>query len=85
MACSVLHRSRIVAIDVLLCFNFAVIFNFNALPYLPSKEQFLSGLLLWIYSSYATGKKFRNTQIFSKNYFCCMQALTEKKQVQQVD
>ncbi len=29
------------AIDVLLSFNFAAVFNFNLFPFLPSKPQFL--------------------------------------------
>jgi hypothetical protein len=35
------NRPRTVAIDVLLSFNFAVVFNFNVYPFPPSKPQFL--------------------------------------------
>jgi hypothetical protein len=35
------HRSRIVAINVLLSYNFAVVFNFNVFPFPPRKAQFL--------------------------------------------
>jgi hypothetical protein len=35
------YRPRTVAIDVLLSFNFAVVFNFNVFPFPPSKPQFL--------------------------------------------
>jgi hypothetical protein len=37
----VLHKSRIVAIDVHLSFNFAVVFDFNVFPFPSSKAQFL--------------------------------------------
>ena len=37
------HRSRIVAIDVLLSYNFGVVSNFNVhvFPFAPSKANFL--------------------------------------------
>ncbi len=35
------HRPRIVAIDVLLSYNFGVVFNFNVFPFPPSKAHFL--------------------------------------------
>jgi hypothetical protein len=35
------HRSRIVAIDVLLSYNFGVVVNFNVFPFPPSKAHFL--------------------------------------------
>jgi hypothetical protein len=34
-------RARTVAIDVLLSFNFAVVFNLNLFPFPPSESQFL--------------------------------------------
>jgi hypothetical protein len=34
------NRSRIVAIDVLLSINFAVVFNFHVFPFTPSKAQY---------------------------------------------
>jgi hypothetical protein len=34
-------RPRTVAIDVLLSFNLAVVFNFMVFPFPPSKQQFL--------------------------------------------
>ncbi len=40
------HRSRIVAIDVLLSLNFAVVFKFNVFPFLASKAQFLGIVLI---------------------------------------
>ena len=36
------YRPRTVAIDVLLSFNCAVVFNFNVFPFPPNKPQFLS-------------------------------------------
>jgi hypothetical protein len=38
---NILYRPRTVAIDVLLSFNFAVVFNFNVFPFPSSKPQFL--------------------------------------------
>jgi len=35
------YRPRTVAIDVLLSFNLAVVFNLNVFPFPPSKPQFL--------------------------------------------
>jgi hypothetical protein len=35
------YRPRAVAIDVLLSFNFSVVFNFSVFPFPPSKSQFL--------------------------------------------
>ncbi len=35
------HRSRIVAINVFLSYNFDVVFNFNVFPFPPSKAHFL--------------------------------------------
>ncbi len=40
------HRSQIVAIDVLLSFDFAVVFNFNVYPFLASKAQLLGNVLM---------------------------------------
>jgi hypothetical protein len=36
-----IRRPRTVAIDVLLSFNLAVVFNLNIFPFPPSKPQFL--------------------------------------------
>ncbi len=38
------HRFRIVAINVFLSFNFAVVFNFNVFPFLLNKAQFLGNV-----------------------------------------
>ncbi len=35
------YKPRTVAIDVLLSFNLAVVFNLNVFPFPPSKPQFL--------------------------------------------
>ncbi len=40
------HRSRIVAIDFLLSFDFAVVFNFNVYPFPQSKAQFLGNVYM---------------------------------------
>jgi hypothetical protein len=41
---NVCNRSRTVAIEVCLSFNFVVIVNFNVFPFLLSKAQFLSNV-----------------------------------------
>jgi hypothetical protein len=38
------YKPRTVAIDVLLSFNLAVVFNLNVIPFPPSKPQFLGNV-----------------------------------------
>ncbi len=40
------NRSRTVAIEVCLPFNFAVVFDFNLFPVPPSKEKFIGDILI---------------------------------------
>jgi hypothetical protein len=42
----VLFGSRTVAIEVCLLFNFAVVFNFNVLPFPPSKSKLICDVLV---------------------------------------
>jgi hypothetical protein len=45
---NVRNRTRAVAMELCLSFNFGVVFDFNLFPVPPSKAQFIGNVLMYI-------------------------------------